>query len=143
MSRKLKSLKQSLTLEYDPKTFQYINISNNLLHSHYFISSLLLPQRNLFYILVNSPGHLIAQKSRKTIWEWHFIFMLSLNVKYGCKQCAFQKNISRYSIQMCHCRQLLGQQLSGLDVKDLQNLENKLEMSLRNIRMKKVTLQIF
>jgi len=37
----------------------------------------------------------------------------------------------------------LGQQLSGLDVKDLQNLENKLEMSLRNIRMKKVTLQIF
>ncbi|KAG2578889.1 hypothetical protein PVAP13_6NG144600 [Panicum virgatum] len=36
-----------------------------------------------------------------------------------------------------HQRQLLGQQLSGLDVKDLQNLENKLEMSLRNIRMKK------
>jgi len=44
---------------------------------------------------------------------------------------------------MHHCRQLLGQQLSGLDVKDLQNLENKLEMSLRNIRMKKVTLQNF
>jgi MADS-box transcription factor len=41
-----------------------------------------------------------------------------------------------------HQRQLLGQQLSGLDVKDLQNLETKLEMSLRNIRIKKVTLQI-
>jgi hypothetical protein len=40
------------------------------------------------------------------------------------------------------CRRLLGQQLSGLDVKDLQNLENKLEMSIRNIRMKKVALQI-
>ncbi|CAO2191538.1 unnamed protein product [Urochloa humidicola] len=41
-----------------------------------------------------------------------------------------------------HHRQLLGQQLSGLDVKDLQNLENKLEMSLRNIRMKKDQLMI-
>ncbi|KAL6596083.1 hypothetical protein ACP70R_047447 [Stipagrostis hirtigluma subsp. patula] len=36
-----------------------------------------------------------------------------------------------------HHWQLSGQQLSGLDVKDLQNLENKLEMSLRNIRLKK------
>jgi len=35
----------------------------------------------------------------------------------------------------------MGQQLSGLDVKDLQNLENTLEMSLRNIRLKKVTSQ--
>jgi hypothetical protein len=35
----------------------------------------------------------------------------------------------------------MGQQLSCLDVKDLQNLENTLEMSLRNIRLKKVTSQ--
>ncbi|OEL24287.1 MADS-box transcription factor 27 [Dichanthelium oligosanthes] len=39
-------------------------------------------------------------------------------------------------------RQLLGQQFSGRDVKDLQNLEDKLEMSLRNIRMKKDQLMI-
>jgi len=36
---------------------------------------------------------------------------------------------------------VMGQQLSGLDAKDLKNLENTLEMSLRNIRLKKVTSQ--
>ncbi|GJN27371.1 hypothetical protein PR202_gb15391 [Eleusine coracana subsp. coracana] len=36
----------------------------------------------------------------------------------------------------------MGQDLSGLDVKELQNLENKLEMSLRCIRTKKDQLLI-
>ncbi|KAE9458855.1 hypothetical protein C3L33_09265, partial [Rhododendron williamsianum] len=36
-----------------------------------------------------------------------------------------------------NCRQMMGEELSGLSVKELQTMETQLEMNLRGIRMKK------
>ncbi|XP_021315543.1 MADS-box transcription factor 57-like isoform X2 [Sorghum bicolor] len=46
-----------------------------------------------------------------------------------------------HNLQESH-KQLMGEELSGLGVRDLQSLESHLEMSLRSIRMRKVILII-
>ena len=51
-----------------------------------------------------------------------------------------KKNFYVYIVITCllRSRQIMGEQLNGLSVNELNNLENQLEISLRGVRMKKV-----
>ncbi|RZC82211.1 hypothetical protein C5167_044997 [Papaver somniferum] len=60
---------------------------------------------------------------------------------YKCKMCHVDcpanHILLNYICPEKKCRQLMGQELSSLSTKELQNLENQLEMSLRGVRMQK------
>ncbi|MFS7974753.1 putative transcription factor, K-box [Helianthus anomalus] len=47
---------------------------------------------------------------------------------------------AKYHLIFDNYRRMMGEELSGLAIKDLQGMESQLEMSLRSIRMKKGNL---